>query len=412
MESVQTVIVGAGQAGLSLSYALSRRGHAHVLLERGRVAERWRSERWDGLYFQTPNLLVGLPGLPFPHSDPDGYSTATQIADYLEAYAEFCAGPVRRGVNVERLTAGTSARFLLETSEGPLAAQNVVLATGPFQRPVTPSLLPASAPVQQLHAAAYRSPRQLPDGAVLVVGAGASGAQIADELLRAGRQVYLSVSRHRRAPRRYRGHDHVWWWIKTGLAQTPPEKLSPDQSPVVHSGAYGGHTIDFRDYAARGMTLLGRAESADESGMNFAADLAGNLAHGDAAYLGFLDFVDGHIERTGMDLSPDPVARRILETPPEMHTPLRRLEYRRDNIASVIWATGYALDFTWVDLPVFDANGEPCHVQGRSSVPGLYFIGLNLLSKLSSSFLLGVAEDAERLAGLIADDGTAEALRV
>lgn len=401
MENVRTVIVGAGQAGLCLSRALTRRGHEHLILERGRIAERWRSERWDGLCFQTPNSLVGLPGLPFSHTDPQGFSTATQIADYLDAYAGSFSAPVRCGVNVESLRTDGSAPFLLETSAGSLTAQTVVLATGPFQRPVMPALVPAAAPLLQLHAVEYRSPEKLPEGAVLVIGAGPSGAQIAEELVRAGRRVFLSVGRHRRAPRRYRGQDHVWWWIETGLAQTPRELLPPDQPPVVHSGAHGGRTIDFREFAERGMVLLGRAEAADVEGMNFAADLVENLAHGDAAYLAFLDFVDSYIERTGMDVPTDPSVRNIPQTPPEMHSPLRRLEYNAENLSAIIWATGYALDFSWVDLPVFDAEGQPIHNKGVTAQPGLYFIGLNFLSKLASSFLLGVAEDAERLADLI-----------
>src|SRR5262249_11433680 len=231
--------------------------------------------------------------------------------------------------------------------------------------------------------------------------------QIAEELMRAGRKVYLSISKHRRVPRRYRGHDHTWWWYETGIDKAPPEKLGPDRSPVVHSGAYGGHTIDFRDFASRGMTLLGRAEAATKDGMTFAADLADNLAHGDEAFLAYLDFSDGHISRKGADFPEDPAARRPTPTPPAMYRPIRKLEFRQAGVSSIIWATGYDLDFTWIDIPVFDARGAPIHDKGVTRFPGLYFIGLNFLSKFSSAFLNGVADDAERLANTIACNDSA-----
>lgn len=399
MEHFDTAVVGGGQAGLVMSHELSKRGQKHVVVERGRVAERWRSERWDGLHFQTPNLLVGFPGYPLAHDNPNGFATAAQIADFLEGYASFVAAPVRQGVSVTRLAlAESGGSYLLETSKGPLCACNVVVATGPFQRPVIPRMVPRDCEVLQLHAADYRRPSQLPDGGVLVIGAGASGAQIAEELMRAGRRVYFSVGKHKRAPRRYRGHDHVWWWVETGMVKTPSERRSPDPSPLVHTGAYGGHTIDFRDYARQGMILLGRAESATKNGMTFAADLAENLAHGDAAYLAFLDFVDAYVERTGMDVPHDPAARTIAPTPAAMHQSMRQLDFREAGIGAVIWATGYDLDFGWIDMPVLDEHGAPIHDKGVTQFPGLYFLGLNFLSKFSSSFLIGVAEDAERLA--------------
>ena len=221
IEQVETLIVGGGQAGLALSHMLSQRGCRHLVLERGRIAERWRTERWDGLRFQFPNWSVQLPDFPFPHTDPDGFATSAEIVDFLSAYADFIAAPMRCGVTVTALLRrpGTSG-FLAETSDGPIEAGNVVVATGPYQRPIVPALLPEDAGLFQVHASRYREPDQLPPGAVLIVGSGASGAQIAEELVRAGRHVYLSVGRHRRLPRRYRGRDLdlvaelPWGWIK------------------------------------------------------------------------------------------------------------------------------------------------------------------------------------------------------
>jgi putative flavoprotein involved in K+ transport len=401
MERIDTLIIGGGQAGLALSYHLSLQDRPHLILERGRIGERWWSERWEGMHFQTPNALVRMPGFPLPAADPDGFSTAAQIGTYLADYADFIAAPVRSPVAVTVLRQD-DRDFIAETTDGPVAARNVVIATGPFQRPIIPPLLPETAGIVQLHAAAYRAPDRLPAGAVLVIGAGASGSQIAEELMRAGRQVYFSISRHRRAPRRYRGHDHIWWWIETGMDKTPVSQRPTDKSPLVHSGAYGGHTIDFRDLARQGMVLLGHVEAAEQGVIHLAPDLLDSLAHGDSAYLAFMDFVDAHIAAKGLDLPPDPAAREMAPTPPELAEPLRRLDLRAAGIGSVIWATGYGLDFGWVDAGVLDARGMPVHQGGVTSAPGLYFIGLPWLSQFSSSFLFGVGDDAERLAAHIA----------
>jgi putative flavoprotein involved in K+ transport len=398
MERVETLIIGAGQAGLTMSHALRKRGCPHLVLERGRIGERWRSERWDGMHFQTPNALVRLPDFPFVSDNPNGFATAAEIADYLDAYAAFIDAPVRRGVAVAALRSG----FMAETSAGAIRAKHVVVATGPFQRPIVPPLLPETPGIVQMHAMDYRSPDLLPDGAVLVVGAGASGSQIAEELLRAGRRVYFSVGKHRRAPRRYRGQDHIWWWIETGMDRTPPERRPADRAPLVHSGAYGGHTMDFRAFARQGMVLLGRAQAAQDGTIAFAPDLLANLAHGDAAYLAFMDFVDAHIAATGQSFPADPGARSISPTPDWLHEPILSLDLRGQGIGTVIWATGYTLDFGWIDLPVLDRRGMPIHRLGVTDVPGLYFLGLPFLSKMSSSFLFGVGDDADRLGEMIA----------
>lgn len=400
MELIQTLIIGGGQAGLAISHHLTRRGHPHLVLERGRIGERWYSERWAGMHFQTPNALVSLPGFPLPTDKPDGFATAAQIGDYLNAYAAHIQAPIRQDTAVTSLCR-TVAGYQAETTSGPIQARNVVVATGPFQRPRIPALVTGAPWVQQLHAAAYRTPGALPPGAVLVVGAGASGSQIAEELLNAGRRVYFSVSRHRRAPRRYRGHDHIWWWIETGLDKTPLAQRPKDASPLVHSGAYGGHTIDFRDFAARGMILLGHARFAAGGVMHFAPDLIDSLAYGDAAYHAFMDRIDAHIARKGLNLPPDPDARQTAPEPPGLRTPITEVDLRQANIASIIWATGYDLDFSWIDIPVFDAKGTPRHQGGITDVPGLYFIGLTWLSQFSSSFLFGVSDDADRLANHI-----------
>ena len=398
-ERIQTLIVGGGQAGLAMSHRLGQRGLEHLVLERGRIGERWRSERWDGLKFQFPNWSVRLPDFPFSHADPDGFAGGGEIAAFIAAYAAFIAAPVRCGVNVTALRGRDGASgFVAETSDGTIEADNVVVATGPYQRPRIPHLLRDDAGIFQLHASRYQNPGQLPPGAVLVVGSGASGAQIAEELLRAGRRVYLSVGQHRRMPRRYRGRDLIWWLDVMGMLQRPTEQRGPERSLPLISGAFGGNTIDFRRFAAEGVTLLGRAQAAHQGVIAFAPDLAKRLAYGDASLTIFLDMMDAHVAQHGLDMPPDPAARAVLPDPPCLAEPLLRLDLSAAGIGAVIWATGYGFDFGWIEVPVLNAQGEPDHARGITAVPGMYFLGLQWLSKLNSSLLSGVGEDAAELA--------------
>jgi putative flavoprotein involved in K+ transport len=403
VEHVETLIIGGGQAGLVMSHQLKQRGLPHLVLERQRIGERWRSERWDGLKFQFPNWSVRLPDFPFPHADPDGFATSGDILDYITAYAAFVAPPIRCGVAVTALRCREGGSgFVAETDHGTIEADNVVVATGPYQRAVMPSLLREEANVFQVHASGYANPDQLPSGAVLVVGSGASGAQIAEELLRAGRRVYLSVGRHTRLPRRYRGRDLIWWLSALGLDQTTVEQRGPSRLLPVISGAYGGHTIDFRRFAAGGVTLLGRIEAAREGAIDIAPNIAESLANGDAIYATFLDTVDAHVERHGLDMPEDPAARATLPDPLCVTKPLRRLDLGGAGVSAVIWATGYGVDFGWIEVSVKDARGEPIHRGGITAAPGLYFLGLQWLSKMSSSFLSGVGDDATVLTDHIA----------
>jgi len=406
LEQVRTLIIGGGQAGLVMSHRLKQRGLKHLVIERHRIAERWRSERWDGLRFQFPNWSVRLPDFPFPHTDPDGFATSREIVDFISAYADFIAAPIRCGVAVTALRRRDGGSGLIaETSDGSIEADNVVVATGPYQSPVLPALLRDDVNLFQVHASGYLNPDQLPPGAVLVIGAGASGSQIAEELLRAGRRVYLSVGRHTRLPRRYRGRDLIWWLSAMGIDQTAVEQRGPSRLLPLITGAYGGHTIDFRRFAADGVTLLGRVKAAHDGIVDLAPDLAESLANGDAMYASFLDRVDAHIEHHALGMPQDPAARAMLSDPSCVTEPLRRLDISADGIGAVIWATGYGVDFSWIDVPVLDARGEPVHRRGVTEVPGLYFLGLQWLSKMSSSFLSGVGDDAADLADYIAARG-------
>ena len=256
-----------------------------------------------------------------------------------------------------------------------------------------------------MHSNAYRNPAQLPDGAVLVVGAGSSGAQIADELSRAGRRVYLSVGRHERPPRRYRGHDFCYWLGVLGMWNATRRDPSVKHVTIAVSGAYGGHTIDFRRLAARGVTLLGRTDAFAAGTMRFRPDLAANLAHGDASYLSLLDAADAYAAREGLDVPEDPAARVAEPEPACVTDPILALDLRAAGVTSIIWATGYALDFGWLQVDAFDERGAPVHRRGVTDVPGLYFLGLSFLSRRASAFVFGVEHDAGHLAEQIGGGG-------
>ena len=401
VEKVETLIIGGGQAGLAMSEQLSKRGLPHVILERHRIAERWRSERWDGLHANGPAWHDRLPALTIPGVEPDGFATRNQMVDYFAAYADHIAAPIRCGVTVTALHHDKNG-FRAETSDGVIEAANVVAATGPFQRPIIPTTVPRDAVVLQMHSNAYRNPDQLPPGAILVVGAGSSGTQIADELQRAGRLVYLSVGQHGRPPRAYRGRDFCWWLGVLGLWDLKRPDPATKHVTIAVSGAFGGHTIDFRRLAARGVTLLGRADNFADGTMRFRSDLATNLAQGDASYLSMLDAADAYITRQNLDFPEEPSARHTEPEPSCVTDPILLLNLRDAGISTIVWATGFALDFGWLKADVFNEKGGPVHERGVSYVPGLYFLGLSWLSRRASSFIFGATHDAAYLAEHIA----------
>jgi putative flavoprotein involved in K+ transport len=390
-ERIDTVVIGGGQAGLTMSHCLTRAGREHVVLERHRIAERWRSERWDSLRFQFPNWAMQLPGFGYVGDEPDAYAPRDEVVRFIEAYARFIRAPVRTCVEVQSLRSAPDG-FCIESAGGSITATNVVIATGPYQRPAIPTAADRLGDVAQLPASAYRNPDALPPGGVLVVGAGASGCQIAEELLQAGRQVVLSVGAHRRVPRRYRGRDFIWWINALGLDDKVIEQCAVGQPPLLISGANGGHTVDLRRFGAQGMVLAGRFADAQDGIASFAPDLAANLAGGDESYAAFLRSADAFAAQSDLPLPTDP--------DPTYSQPvgIETLDLRTAGIASVIWATGYHYDFDWIDLPVFAADGRPIHQRGVTDVPGAYFLGLQYLHKTKSSFLSGVGEDAAYLA--------------
>ena len=386
-----------------MSEHLSNCGVPHLVLERHRIAERWRSERWDSLVANGPAWHDRFPGMEFPDIDPDAFVPKERIADYFVAYAERIAAPIRCGVEVKEVRRNVGRPgFRVETSTGVIDANYVVAATGPFQRPVMPDLVPKQAGIVQIHSSAYRNPAQLPEGAVLVVGAGSSGVQIADELLRAGRRVYLSVGPHDRPPRAYRGRDFVWWLGVLGKWDDTAKDPGKGHVTISVSGARGGHTVDFRRLAVQGMTLVGRTEAFRNGVVTFAQDLVDNIAQGDANYLSVLDEADAYVARTGIDLPEEPEARKIDKDPGCMTDPIATLNLAEAGVTSIVWATGFTLDFGWLKVAAFDESGKPKHRRGISAEPGVYFLGLPLQSGRGSSFIWGVWHDAKFLADHIA----------
>ncbi|MEL6964957.1 MAG: NAD(P)/FAD-dependent oxidoreductase [Pseudomonadota bacterium] len=361
---------------------------------RHRSAMRFRSRTRCG----RPPWHDRFPSMEFPDLNPDAFASKTEITDYFEAYAEQIAAPVRCGVEVIAVERNIGRPgFHVETSAGDLKANSIVAATGPFQRPIIPDLIPKCAELLQIHSNAYRNPEQLPTGAVMVIGAGSSGTQIADELLRSGRRVYLSVGPHDRPPRSYRGRDFVWWLGVLGKwdAQATPGK---EHVTIAVSGADGGRTVDFRRLADDGMTLVGMTTTFKDGVLSFAPDLADNLLKGDANYLSLLDEADSWVVRNGVDLPEEPEARKICPNADCVTRPILELDLVKAGVSSIIWATGYALDYSWLKVDVFDENGRPKHLRGITSEPGVYFLGLPWLSRRGSSFIWGVWHDAKYLA--------------
>ncbi|MEB2625300.1 NAD(P)/FAD-dependent oxidoreductase [Pseudomonas sp. YuFO8] len=400
---IDTLIVGAGQAGVAMSEHLSKLGVPHLVLERNRIAERWRTGRWDSLVANGPAWHDRFPGLEFDDISPDGFAPKERVADYFEAYARKFKAPIRTGVEVQKVERNVGRPgFTIETSQGVIEASRVVAATGPFQRPVIPPIAPKDAQLLQIHSADYRNPGQLPEGAVLVVGAGSSGVQIADELQRSGKQVYLSVGAHDRPPRAYRNRDFCWWLGVLGEWDQAAMKPGREHVTIAVSGAQGGRTVDFRGLAHAGMVLVGLTQSFNGSVATFQANLADNLARGDENYLALLDAADAYIERNGLDLPEEPEARHTFPEPDCVSNPILELDLAKAGVTSIIWATGFAVDYSWLQVDAFDDNGKPRHQRGVSSEAGVYFLGLPWQSRRGSSFIWGVWHDAKYVADHIA----------
>ena len=402
-EQFEVVVVGAGQAGVAMSEHLTIAGISHVVLERDRIAERWRSERWDSLVANGPAWHDRFPNLEFEGYDPDAFVPKEAVADYFVAYAEKFNAPIRTGVDVKSVTRlPIDSGFSVETSAGEIQAKYVVAATGPFQKPAIPPVVPDTTDIHQLHSSDYHNPAQLPEGGVLVVGAGSSGVQIAADLRKTGRDVYLSVGEHDRPPRRYRGRDNVWWLGVLGKWDLATPPAGAEHVTIAVSGFDGGKTVDFRDLANSGITLLGLTTSFEDGVLKFADDLERNIARGDKNFLSVLTEADEFIAQNNLDLPLEPEAHILGPMPETALNPIREIDLASAGITTILWATGYSVDYGWLKIPkALTEAGKPAHQRGVSNANGIYFLGQPWLSRRGSAFIWGVWHDAKFLADQI-----------
>lgn len=398
MRNTDAVVIGAGQAGLAMSHCLGRLGIEHVVLERGRLGERWRSERWDSLRMLTPNWMSRLPGWSYRGTEPDGYMSMAEVIGYLEGYARSFAAPVITGTDVCAVRRAADG-FRVETSDGAWAARAVVVASGQCDVPRVPGMAARLAPaISQLSPSTYRNPALLAPGGVLVVGASASGVQIADELQRAGRQVTLAVGRHTRLPRLYRGQDILWWMDQAGVLDEPAENIrdlraARRQPSLQLVGSAERRSIDIGSLHRLGVCILGRLLDLDGKRARFADDLVDTTAAAHRRLQRLLGRIDMVADLVAAPREPWPPAL------PTVERTAASLDLAASGIRTVIWATGFRRDLPWLCLPgLFDSEGEARHSGGVTPVGGLYLIGMRFLRRRNSSFLDGVGRDAAELA--------------
>lgn len=395
--NIDTLVVGAGQAGVAMSEHLTRLGISHVVSEKNRIAEAWRTRRWDSLVANGPCWHDRFPNMEF-NADPDAFVHHDQVAEYFEQYAKKFNLPIHTGVSVNKVyKSPNQLGYTVETSQGTLYAQHIVSATGAFQKALIPAIAPKQPEFYQIHSDQYKNPQQLPEGGVLVIGAGSSGVQIADELNRAGKKVYLSVGRHERPPRTYRNRDNVWWLGVLGGWDFMRSDTGPLKGFAV-SGAHGGINVDFRVLAQQGITLLGSTQSFAGQVVEFKDNLKHNLDEADSTLLAFYNEADAYIKNNGLDLPAEPQARQLLPDPECVTQPILTLDLAAQNISSVIWASGFGYDFSWLQVDTFNEFNQPIHKQGISPQRGVYFLGLPYLTGRGSSFIWGVWHDAKYIA--------------
>ena len=399
MKRIETVVIGAGQCGLAMSACLLEAGREHIVLERGQVAQAWR-ERWDSLTLLSPNWFTRLPKYSYSGDDPNGFIGRDEIVQFFADYASLLKAPIECGFDVTRVhpTDGSN-RIIVRGADGTsFDADNVVVAIGGYHRPKVPpvsKLLPRT--VVQVHSHHYRNPGQLPPGAVLVVGAGASGQQIAEELMRSGRIVYISVGSHNKLPRRYRGHDAIWWMEQLGTFDTtvgslPSFEEAMRRPSVSLTGVGGGHDLNLRGLEQEGMILLGHIAGTEDSCVRFSTDLEASLADGDTVYARFVESVDRYIEQNGLRCDPSDARRNRGDE--RMRNEVKALDLAQAGISSIVWATGFSRHFDWIESPSIAAGCDPVHVRGVSTQPGLFVLGLRWLHTRRSNFIDGAGADA------------------
>ncbi|MEP0855545.1 MSMEG_0569 family flavin-dependent oxidoreductase [Trichocoleus sp. DQ-U1] len=398
------IIVGGGQAGLSMSYCLKERGFDHIVFEKNKIGHSWRSKRWDSFCLVTPNWQCKLPGYHYPGDDPNGFMQKDEIVKYIEHYAKSFDPPVKEGVEVSKVRKSRSQDvFELTTSIGDYTADQVVIAAGSYHIPKLPKIaerLPEH--IMQIHSSEYKNPESLPEKSVLVVGTGQSGCQIAEDLHLAGKQVHLCVGSAPRSPRRYRGKDVVDWLDQMGyydlsIDEHPQKEKARTNTNHYVTGRDGGREIDLRQFSLEGMQLYGRLKTISSSHLEFWDDLKQNLDRADAVANNIKKSIDAFIEKNQIEAPTEPAYKPVWE-PKEA---VLKLDYEKANIGTVVWSTGYQPDFSWIEVPVFDGKGYPGHDRGVTGVQGLYFLGLPWLYTWGSGRFSGIERDATYLADYI-----------
>ena len=400
-KEVEVAIVGAGQAGLATSWYLTQAGVEHVVLEAGRVAETWRSRRWDSFCLVTPNWSVKLPGAPYAGPDPDGYMHRDELVGHFQDWADSFDAPVKEGCAVTSLDADDGG-FALTTETGVINARTVVVASGGYQKPYLPhGANDITSGVTQLLAEDYRNPESLAPGAVLIIGSGQTGHQLAEELHEAGRRVILACGSCSWAPRYFGGHDLVWWVIESGFWNRTladlPSRAARLLGNVLATGHGRPHDMHYRTLHAMGVELAGRFVGAVDGTVRFDPDLSAIIQKADALAAVFKKYVDALCVKRGLEVP--------WELPPPLQIRSRsEIDLAREGVTTVIWTTGYRPAYDWVHLPVFDDMGFPAQTDGRSPVAGLYFMGVHFQRKAQSAVLYGVGEDAEIVANQIIEN--------
>jgi putative flavoprotein involved in K+ transport len=400
VEHHTVAVIGGGQAGLSISWYLKQSGIDHVVFEKERAGHAWRAERWDTFCLVTPNWQCQLPGFPYNGADPHGFMLRDEIVAYMDAFIASFDPPLREGVNVRQVRADAQHGFFVDATDGIHFAEQVVIAAGGYQIPIVPrsaEKLPDG--IVQIHSSIYRNPQSLPDGAVLVVGSGQSGCQIAEDLHLAGRKVHLCIGDAPRVSRRYRGKDVVEWLHLMGYYDLPVHEHPlregvRDKTNHYVTGRDGGRDIDLRQRALEGMELYGRLIDVKGDRLICDDDVAICLDQADQVSESIKTSIDGFIAKKGIS-APEEARYRPVWAPP-CERP--ELDYRTAGITSIVWCIGFRTDYSWIDLPVFNGRGQPSHMRGVSPVPGAYFLGLPWLYTWGSGRFSGVARDAEYLA--------------
>lgn len=398
------IIIGGGQSGLTMSYFLKQANIQHLVLEKNSILHGWKKERWDSFTLVTPNWQCDLPGLPYDGDDPKGFMTGKQTVEWLERFADQVKAPVREGVTVEQVEADEQGTYQVRTNQGNFSADQVVIASGGYHKPVIPRMaerIPTE--IHQIHSAQYKNAAQLPKGAVLVVGSGQSGAQIAEDLHLEGRKVFLATGNAPRVARFYRGKDVVEWledmgYYQISVKQHPLGKQAAAKTNHYVTGRDGGRDIDLRRFATEGMELYGQMVDVVDEQLIFSDNLASNLSKADETYNNINARIDAWIDEQGIETEQGPSRYTPVWQVPNERT---QLSLEQSGIGSIVWCIGFRPDFSWLDAPVFNGLGHPKHDRGVSPQRGLYFLGLPWLHTWGSGRFSGVKQDAEHLLEII-----------